>query len=192
MKIQIYRLLERTKMAGPGWRFCIWVQGCSRRCEGCVARETWPHNGGTEMRTGDLFHQISSVPDIEGITFLGGEPFEQPGAVAALAKQAQAAGLSVVAFTGFTYEELLVMNHPHVLQLLNATDLLIDGPFIQAQFDLNRPWVGSANQRYRFLTDRYQESDLAGITNQIEVRIAPNGKTLVNGMGDFAEIQKLL
>jgi anaerobic ribonucleoside-triphosphate reductase activating protein len=139
-----------------------------------------------------LFQQISAVKDIEGITFLGGEPFEQPEAVAALAELSQAAGLSVVTFTGFRYEELRSFDNRLVKLLLNATDLLIDGPFIREQFDLSRPWVGSSNQRFHFLTERYNENDLSGIHNQIEVRIAPNGKTLINGMGDFSKIKKIL
>jgi len=192
MKIQIYRLLERTKMAGPGQRFCIWVQGCSRHCEGCMAKETWPHDGGNIMDTEKLFQQITVTPDIEGITFLGGEPFEQPEAVAALAEQTQSVGFSVVTFTGFTYKELFSLNDPHIQSLLNATDLLIDGSFIQDQFDLSRPWVGSSNQQFHFLSARYSESDLEDIHNQIEVRVAPNGETLINGMGDFTKIKKLL
>lgn len=192
MKIQIYRSLERTKMAGPGWRFCLWVQGCSRHCKGCMAKETWPHDGGNSMDTKTLFQQISATRNIEGVTFLGGEPFEQSEAVAALARQAQAIGLSVVTFTGLNYEELLADENMYTRRLLDTTDLLIDGLFVQEQFDLSRPWVGSSNQRFFFLTDRYSESDLEGISNQIEVRIASNGKTFINGMGDFAKIKKLL
>jgi anaerobic ribonucleoside-triphosphate reductase activating protein len=192
MRIQIYRLLERTKMAGPGWRFCIWVQGCSRHCKGCMAKETWQRDGGTAMDADRLLEQIADAADIEGITFLGGEPFEQPEVVAALAKQVRAKGLSTVIFTGFTYEELLSLENPHINRLLDATDLLIDGEFMEKEFDLSRPWVGSANQQFHFLTERYNECDLTGINNQIEVRISPNGKALVNGMGDFTKIKKLL
>lgn len=179
-------------MAGPGWRFCIWVQGCSRHCEGCMAKETWSHDSGSTMDTETLFSQISATLNIEGITFLGGEPFEQPEAVAGLAKQAQAAGLSVVAFTGFSYEELISANDSHIQRALNETDLLVDGAFVQEKFDLSRPWVGSSNQKFHFLTDRYNQSDLDGISNQIEIRVAPNGETLINGMGDFEKIKKLL
>lgn len=192
MQIQIYRLLERTKMSGPGFRFCVWVQGCSRHCKGCMAKETWPHDSGITMNTQMLLGRIFATPDIEGVTFLGGEPFEQPEAVAILAEQVKAAGLSVVTFTGFTYEELLSSDDSYIRLLLDMTDLLIDGPFLQNQFDLRRPWVGSANQEFQFLTDRYCKDDLIGIQNKIEVRIAPSGKTLINGMGDFKKIKKLL
>ncbi len=192
MHIQIHRLLERTKMAGPGWRSCIWVQGCSRHCKGCMAKETWPHDSGTTMNIETLFKQISATPNIEGITFLGGEPFEQPEAVAELAKQVKSVGLSVVVFTGFIYEELVANETTYIRQVLDISDLLIDGAFVQEQFDLSRPWVGSLNQKFHFLTDRYNENDLYGINNQIEVRVASNGATLISGMGDFEKIKRLL
>ena len=179
-------------MAGPGYRFCLWVQGCSRHCPGCEAKDTWSYSDGISLDTETLIKQITDTPGIEGLSLLGGEPFDQAAALALLAGQARDKGLSVVTFSGYTHEELCAANDPYIQQLLDATDLLIDGPFAQEEFDLSRPWVGSCNQRFIFLTDRYNEHDLLGVHNQIEIRIAPNGKTLVNGMGDFAEIRKLL
>lgn len=179
-------------MAGPGLRFCIWVQGCSRHCPGCMARETWSHDGGIATDTKLLFEQIVDTPKIEGVTFLGGEPFEQAEALGVLAKKIQHAGLSVTTFTGFTYKELLVLNNSHVAQLIAATDLLIDGSFLREQFSLTRPWIGSSNQQFHFLSSRYNEDDLSEARNQIEVRIDLDGKALVNGMGDFSKIKELL
>jgi anaerobic ribonucleoside-triphosphate reductase activating protein len=157
-----------------------------------MAKETWAHDSGTPMNTDEILKLITAPADTEGVTFLGGEPFEQAQALAVLAEQVQSVGLSVVVFTGFTHDELLSLDNPHVQRLLNSTDLLIDGAFVEEKYDLSRPWVGSSNQRYRFLSERYSESDLAGVRNQIEVRIAPDGKTLINGMGDFSKIQKLM
>ena len=192
MDIRVYRLLHQTKMAGPGQRFCLWVQGCSRHCKGCMAYETWPFEGGTLMDTEDILQSIASTTNIEGVTFLGGEPFEQAAAVGELAQEVKEIGLSVVVFTGYTYEELRKKEDGTIKKLLEQTDLLIDGPFVQEKFDLSRPWVGSSNQQYRFLTDRYHARDLENIRNQIEVRLSPDGKALLNGMGDFERVKKLL
>lgn len=192
MDIRVYRILPQTRMAGPGQRFCLWVQGCSRHCKGCMAYETWPFEGGTLMDTGDILRSIAGTADIEGITFLGGEPFEQAAAVGDLVQKTKAMGLSVVVFTGNTYEQLLQEEEQSVKNLLTQTDLLIDGPFVQEKFDLSRPWVGSSNQQYRFLTDRYHVRDLENVRNQIEVRLSPDGKAFLNGMGDFERIKKLL
>jgi anaerobic ribonucleoside-triphosphate reductase activating protein len=192
MEINLYRIIERTKVAGPGYRFCLWVQGCSRHCEGCMAVETWPFDKGTPMETDDILDLIVKTPSIEGITCLGGEPFEQAEAVGILAKKVKARGLSVTVFTGYIYDELIAKNDNKINCLLEVTDLLIDGPFIQEQFDLSRPWVGSANQRYHFLTDRYSKDDLKDINNQIEVRISSDGKVLINGMGNFDKISRII
>ncbi|MCL2826524.1 MAG: radical SAM protein [Eggerthellaceae bacterium] len=192
MRIQVFRILQRTRMAGPGIRFCLWVQGCSRHCEGCALEEAWPHEGGAVMDTKALLEQIEGTPGIEGVTFLGGEPFEQPAALGILAQQIQVRGLSVVSFTGYAYERLRASRSPSVMRLLRATDLLIDGPFEKDKFDLSRPWVGSSNQRFIFLSDRYHEGDLRMAKNQIEVRVTANGSALVNGMGDFAQVRGLI
>lgn len=178
-------------MAGPGWRFCLWVQGCSRHCEGCMAKATWDFDAGTSTDVQTLYGQVMSTPNIEGITFLGGEPFEQPEAVATLALKVKSAGLSVVTFTGFIYKELLDSSNASIIKLLAATDLLIDGSFMEEYFDLNRPWVGSKNQQYNFLTSRYDKNHLSGVHNQIEVRIKTDGSAVVNGMGDFLKVKAL-
>lgn len=143
------------------------------------------------METEDIIKRMLSVSSIEGITFLGGEPMEQTEAVYEIAQAAQAVALTVTVFTGYTYRELLDKNDAYVSNLLGVTDLLIDGPFLQEKFDLARPWVGSSNQQYHFFTDKYSESDLVGVRNQVEVRIFSDGKALVNGMGDFEKIKKL-
>lgn len=192
MNIKIHRIITNTKTAGPGKRFCIWVQGCSHHCKGCMAIETWDFNAGQLMETNDIFNIITDTLNIEGVTFLGGEPFEQAEAVGTIAKIAHSVGLSVTVFTGYTYEELLKKNDSYIDNLINTIDLLIDGPFIEEKFDLSRPWVGSSNQRYNFLTNRYSEKDINNIKNKIEIRISPNGEILVNGMGDFKSIKKLI
>lgn len=67
---------------------------------------------------------------------------------------------------------------------MKAADLLIDGPFVQEKLDLSRPWAGSSNQSYHFLTSRYLylKSDLSNIDNGIEVRVLKGGSVSVNGM----------
>jgi anaerobic ribonucleoside-triphosphate reductase activating protein len=157
-----------------------------------MAEDTWSHLEGELLETDTLKQRITATPALEGVTFLGGEPFEQAEAVASLASYARTIGLSVVTFTGFTLSELRASSNASVLALLNTTDLLIDGAFKQEHFDLSRPWVGSSNQGYHFLTDRYKSSELQGITNQVEARIAPDGSVLINGMGDFAKLKTLV
>ena len=96
--------------------------------------------------------------------------------------------LSLVCFSGYTHEELLEKKDKNINELLKYTDILIDGGFEKDKFDLSRPWVGSSNQRYIFLTDRYTLKEILSYKNKIEVHIDKDGRIDINGMGDFKEI----
>ena len=188
MDLSVFKIIKKTSAEGPGIRFCIWVQGCSRHCKGCYAVKTWDKSKGTIISTVELFEKIKSQKDIEGVTFLGGEPFEQAEALAELAGMIKNAGLSLVTFTGNTYENLTSMNDENVNKLLKYTDLFIDGEFKQDNLDYSRPWVASSNQRYLFLTDRYSMEDIIKAKNKVEIRISKSGSVFMNGMGDFDKL----
>ncbi|MBP7212051.1 radical SAM protein [bacterium] len=188
MNINVYKIIEQTEVEGPGKRFCLWVQGCSIHCEGCWATETWDKDKGDKYTVEKIFDKIKAQKDIEGVTFLGGEPFEQAEALGELAQMCKNIGLSVLTFSGNLYENLKAKNDKSIDKLLENTDLLIDGKFDKTSFDLTRPWVGSKNKRYIFLTDRYSENDLKIHKNKIEVRVNKDGSVFVNGMGDFNKI----
>jgi len=117
---------------------------------------------------------------------LGGEPFEQAEALGLIAEKVKEKGLSVLCFTGGKYEEL--KEYPVNKKLLDNTDLLIDGEYIAELTDYSRPWCGSSNQRYHFLTDRYDETIFTKYKNKVEVNISKNGQIFMNGMGNFDEI----
>ncbi len=188
--INVYKILEKTSVEGPGTRFCIWTQGCKKHCLGCFATKTWAFGVGIDYSVEDLYQMIQSQKNIEGITFLGGEPFEQAQELAELAARIRKEGLSVVCFTGYTFEELKSKNNESINALLKNTDLLIDGGFEKDKFDISRPWVGSSNQRYIFLTDFYNEKDIENCKNKIEMHISKDGKLEINGMGDFKAIER--
>ena len=192
MKINVFKIIKKTKVEGPGTRFCLWVQGCMRRCEGCWAKSTWSHKPKTIMTVDEIFQMIQSQEGIEGVTFLGGEPFEQADALSVLAEKVQSIGLSVMTFTGATFEDLQSVNDEGFVNLLKYTDLLIDGNFQEEKFDLTRPWVGSKNQRYIFLSDRYNADDIKKYKNKVEIRIDKNGFIFVNGMADFSKLKSNL
>lgn len=192
--VRINRYLPRTRVEGPGERAAVWVQGCPIHCEGCATPELWDPAGGEEVEVGDLAERVLATGGLEGITLTGGEPFEQASSLAALLRLIRPAGLSVVTFSGYTFERLRAGEDPAWADLLSLTDLLLDGPFQQENFDLSRPWVGSSNQGFRFLTPRYAslEGHLQEIPNKVEVRLTPEGLIRVNGMADFKKLKKLL
>lgn len=189
--IRINSYIPITTAEGPGKRFCIWVQGCSLHCKGCANHAMWNKNGGTVYQIEELIDLITSYKDkIEGITFLGGEPLEQIEAVTEVAKAVQSIGLSVLVFTGYKYSEISGMEK--FKELIKYTDVLIDGRYEVDKQDFSRPWIGSSNQNYYFFTDRYNESIIIKYENKIEVRITPNNKVFLNGMGDFKELLKTM
>lgn len=193
MNIRIHRFLHETEAEGPGKRACLWVQGCHRHCRGCFNHDTWDMNGGTVYSVDQLFEMISSAPDIEGVTFVGGEPFLQAGHLAALGRRCQAEGLSIVTFTGYLFAEISQANRPDWNSLLEVTDLLLAGPYLAEQQDFSRPWVGSRNQEYVFLTPRYRalEETLSSIPNQLELRVQADGSVSLNGMASELLISKV-
>jgi anaerobic ribonucleoside-triphosphate reductase activating protein len=186
--INIYKIIEQTCVEGPNKRFCIWTQGCKKHCKGCFAKETWDFGIGQDYSIKELLDKIKRQKGIEGVTFLGGEPFEQAKELAILAKEVKNLGLSVVCFSGYTIDEIRAQNDTNKNEFLKYIDLLIDGGFEEEKFDLSRPWVGSSNQRYLFLTDFYNLEEILKYKNKIEARISQDGKVEFNGMGDFHEL----
>ena len=147
--MRIAGMIQDSIVDGPGFRFTLFTQGCPHRCEGCHNPETHDPNGGSEMGTEEIIKKLLSNPLTDGITFSGGEPFEQAGDCAVIARAARDNGLNVWAYSGYTFEELLkkAENQPEVLELLKLTDVLVDGRFVLAQRSLSLKWRGSANQR---------------------------------------------
>ncbi len=193
-ELRIHSFVPTTEVEGPGRRACVWVQGCSIRCPGCFNTHMWARDTGFTVTVDELASRIVETTGIEGVTFLGGEPFEQAEALADLAGRVRAAGLSVLTFSGYEYETLINSSRDGWGQLLAATDLLIDGPYDRTQPDHERPWVGSRNQEFRYLSPRYAylASQLGSIPDGIEVRITSDGQVFLNGMcsADFLNVMR--
>ncbi len=172
-----------TEAEGPGLRYALWVQGCPLRCEGCCNPHMLEDRPVEALSVDALATEILAVPGLEGVTFIGGEPFWQAGALAQLAQRVRAAGLSVMVFTGYTLSRLKKLAKPDHLALLEHTDLLIDGPYLQALHQDDRRWIGSSNQRVHALSPRYealaQAWEGAG-KNTVELRLS-GGELVING-----------
>lgn len=131
---------------GPGLRATIFSQGCPHHCTGCHNAETWPFEGGTAIDEEDVFKIIRSNPLNRAVTFSGGEPFSQPEGFTKLAILLKQNGYEVASYSGFTYEQLINGTDAQK-ELLKHIDVLIDGPFIQAEKSLTLNFRGSKNQR---------------------------------------------
>jgi anaerobic ribonucleoside-triphosphate reductase activating protein len=165
----------RTRTNGPGWRAAVWVQGCSIRCSGCFNPATHEHAARRLWVPEELAERMMSA-EVQGITLLGGEPFEQAAATARLARRARALGGSVVTYSGYTAAYLRRSALPEVQELLAATDLLIAGPFISTKPTDGRGWHGSTNQEFVFLTDRYDDRIRAQFDEAPVVEVWADGR----------------
>ena len=98
--LRIHKYIQGTEVEGPGKRFGLWVQGCSIHCRGCAEKRLWDFNSGYDMDVKQLFEIIKKDASIEGITVLGGEPFEQATPLGILLEMCQKANLNVITFNG--------------------------------------------------------------------------------------------
>ncbi len=147
--IRLYGLVTDSIVDGPGYRTSIFTQGCPHHCPGCHNPESHAPDGGTVWTLDDVEKKFSDNPLLNGITLSGGEPFLQPAACAELGRRAHRKGLNVWTYTGYLYEKLLEMakTDTAVGALLDATDVLVDGPFLLAERSLELEFCGSRNQR---------------------------------------------
>ena len=147
--IRLAGVVRESIVDGPGFRFAIFCQGCPHCCPDCHNPNTWDFEGGKDTEFDKILEAIDQNPLLAGVTFTGGEPFCQAEAFSALADEIIKRKLDIVTFTGYTLEELREMSkeNPAIGQLLDKTDLLIDGPFIKEERDLTLQFRGSRNQR---------------------------------------------
>jgi anaerobic ribonucleoside-triphosphate reductase activating protein len=169
--VRVAHMLQGCRTLGPGARSVVWVRGCARRCPGCIASPILDDGPSLKLRPDELAARLLATTD-EGVTFSGGEPFEQARELATVGRELRAAGRSVMVYSGFTIDELRSSENAGVRALLDVTDILVDGPFErERQTDLL--WRGSANQRIHLLTARYAHlaSELDGAGVGVELRV---------------------
>ena len=130
---------------GDGLRTVIWTQGCSHNCVGCHNKKAQSFSGGLLVRVEDIKREIDKLKLQRGITFSGGEPFEQSKECSAIAKYAKSRGYDVWAYTGYLFEDLIKDKEKY--EFLKQVDILVDGPFILEKRDLTLRFRGSSNQR---------------------------------------------
>ena len=146
--LRISGFYDNSCTNGEGWRSVIFLSGCPHKCKGCHNPETWDFNSGEEVGVEDLTHRVlNNSSFIDGVTLSGGEPFQEryTWELISLIDKLKSENLTIWCYTGYLFEDLRV--HPLFSVLLSQIDVLIDGPFIEDQFDPELRFRGSTNQR---------------------------------------------
>ena len=150
-----YATIKNCDIAnGPGVRVSLFVSGCTHRCPGCFNEVAWDFDYGQPFTQESIDYILSLLkPDyIQGLTLLGGEPFEPQNqrAVVELLRQVRKAypQKSIWAFSGYLFEkDNLSGRLGDTAEYLSYLDVLVDGPFVESKKNLSLRFRGSENQR---------------------------------------------
>lgn len=184
MMLRIHQRVKTIETLGPGLRYGLWVQGCTRGCPGCVSPGAQDPAGGYESTVEEIAREILETEDIEGITISGGEPFLQQEALARLIDLVRAEkNLGVLVYTGFGYPEIAMT------ELARRCDAIIDGPYIEEKND-GRSLRGSSNQRLILLTERYLGSLQIGRRGRhVQMHRTQEGSTVLVGVPSRSHVR---
>ena len=169
------RILYPVTALGPGNRVAIWVAGCDRKCKGCANPELWIRHPEQEILPEKVAEYINRIVDrgVDGITFTGGEPFDQAKELLRLIDMLDS-GLNILAFSGYKLDELRSENEKS--KLLDKVDVLVDGEYIDSLNDGVSALKGSTNQRIYILNNR--------VRNEYEHYIS-EGRKIQNFVYDY-------
>lgn len=173
VRLRVGRTLERSLANGPGERFVVWVQGCSLACLGCF-NPGLQASGGRRLGVSVLARRILAVPGLRGVTLSGGEPMEQPEAVAALLDLLRPA-LDSVVFTGYTLAEARA--DARKAAVLARADLVVAGRY-RGRGE-GGPWGGSTDKEIAALTGRIRPEEAPACPFELHLR--PDGSAFMTG-----------
>ncbi|ETS90493.1 4Fe-4S single cluster domain protein [Fusobacterium sp. CM21] len=178
-KLNIAYINTCTETEGPYKRLAIWFQGCNILCKGCCNSELQSLKIRHVMTVEELFNIIlvsKEKYDIEGVTFLGGEPTLQKGLIS-LVSLLKMNNIGTILFTGKRIEML-------DNDLVSNLDLIIDGKFEASKIDTKRNLIGSENQNIYFLTNRYKKDEkwfFEKREKKVEINIVKDDSIFISG-----------
>lgn len=149
MIVRLAGVIESSLSNGRGIRKVIFAQGCKHKCPGCFNPGTHGFEGGYECDTDKLIDSVNSDFIINGVTFSGGDPFEQASEFAEIAKNINS-DKDIWCYTGYEWEDILdgINNgRSDWFHLLQNIDVIVVGKFIISELDDELEYAGSSNQR---------------------------------------------
>jgi anaerobic ribonucleoside-triphosphate reductase activating protein len=157
--LNVAAAMSHSHANGPGVRAVIWVQGCTIGCPGCYNAFTHAHEKRTLAKPSTIAEWVSSLEGIEGVSFSGGEPFEQAKAVRLVIEEIRQrnANLTFFSYTGYNLETLQNSGDENVIALLGELDMVSAGPYVHSKRNTELLWRGSTNQKLHYFSDVYGE-----------------------------------
>ena len=160
----IHSYISSSFVNGPGDRFVLWFQGCSKGCIGCFNPETW-NNRPANILTVEEIMCLIKMANPSGVTISGGDPFEQADFLLPLLKEIYSLDLpdGIIVFSGFLIDEI---NSCGVMrECLGYLDVLIDGRFDKTCISKNS-LKGSSNQNIIYFSSKVKNLE---IDQEVEV-----------------------
>lgn len=195
MRVDLSRVHYPVTTLGPGRRIGVWFQGCSIGCSGCISPDTWARGEGQTTVDALMAMVTPWLSEADGLTVSGGEPFEQPQALAIFLQIVrQRADLDVLVFSGLPYASLepWLETHPGLI------DALMSEPF-EKSAPQTLALRGSDNQILHQLTDRGRsrfndfERKATAADRRLDVMFDEAGGASFAGIparGDFDRLRK--
>ena len=146
--LRVAGFLDNSLVNGEGLRSVLFVSGCRHNCKGCHNKCMQDFNYGDNVSLDEVLQRIkSNIPLIKGVTFSGGDPFEQAAGLSVLAEGIKELGLNIWCYSGYTYDEILKSNDRNKLELLKRIDVLVDGRYEETLKEGAHKYTGSRNQK---------------------------------------------
>ncbi len=149
MQIRLSGIAYESLVNGPGIRRVLFAQGCTHNCKNCFNPDTHSFDGGELRDVDKIIKDIIENPILKGVTFSGGDPWEQADKFAYIAKELKKKNINIWSYTGYTYEYILKYKATRSgwNELLEYIDVLVDGKFEEDKAIDGIKYRGSANQR---------------------------------------------
>ncbi|OAA91693.1 anaerobic ribonucleoside-triphosphate reductase activating protein [Clostridium coskatii] len=163
-KIRLAGIAYESLVNGPGMRRVFFAQGCRHNCKGCFNPSTHDFKGGQLKDIDKLVCDIKDNPMVSGVTFSGGDPFEQPEEFAYMADKIKELNLNIWCYTGYTFESIVNGSDMAKKCLLNNVDVLVDGKFEENKKDTKLKFKGSSNQRIIDVKKSLDSNDVVVLT----------------------------
>ena len=185
--MRIARMISPVHSLGPGDRVCLWTQGCSKNCPGCISPELKPFSGQEvdDATLAQLLIRTAQAGNCRGLTVSGGDPLEQPEALARLLELVRPYFDDILVYTGFTLEAIRREGSEDARRCLSFIDVLIDGPYIRERNHPECTLRGSDNQIIHYLTPEKEMvyADYLAQGRKLEP-FTHNGHMIITGIPD--------